>query len=528
MFRLFILLILTLLYSLAYSQNTNIPLNIFLFSDIEESINTNSIKIHSSLKPIETHYLNSLVNSDSILYIYGRDSIILNKLKHKWFWKKLRTDDLAIGKTKDFILKANVFIDFEAGKDIVTDSLLSTNSRGIIIKGQIGKRLFFQTLAVENQVFVTDYQSLYIKNKHIYPGFSRVKGFNQTGFDYSYSNSYVNYVPIDNFSIQFGHGKNFIGNGYRSLLLSDYSASYPFLKFLFQNKRIQYMYLLSSFQEVNAIDSKEVVFNRNHGSFSYLNFIINKYLQVGLFEGTIWKTSGTGYNNKFKANYFNPVPFYKSISYGLNDSNNVLIGLNIQIIPQKNIQIYGQLIIDDHNLSDRFNNNKTGYQAGIKLFKPFNLKKLFLLCEYNRINPFTYSHDVIRQNYTHFNMPLAHPAGANLEEIVFKINYKYKDLGIELGYIDLIQGIDSAGINFGGNVFNYSQSYSQSDFMQGVKSTTKYLSATLSYLINPTINSRIFVSVIRRTNNYNSIIKTSNLIYFGIRTNIFNHSTDYI
>jgi len=524
----FILFLLIFSYSLTKSQNTNLPYNTFLFSDLEEDINCRFLNVHNSLKPIEPNYLNSKINSDSIFFLFGRDSLILNRLKHKKLWKKLRTEDLVIGKAKNFIIQANIIVDFEAGKDLVTDSILSTNSRGIIVKGKIGKRFYFQTLAVENQAFVADFISQYIKSNQVMPGLARIRGFNQTGYDYSYSNSYINYVPADNFSIQFGHGKNFIGNGYRSLLLSDYSAAYPFLKFLFQNKRIQYMYMMNSFQEISAIDTREIVFNRNHGSFSYLNIIVNKYLQVGLFEGTVWKTSGVGYNNKFKPNYFNPLIFYKTVNYSLNDSNNVLVGFNIQIIPQKNIQLYGQLVVDDYSFKNDFNQNKTGYQAGIKIFKPFNIKKLFLMCEYNRINPYTYSHDVIRQNYTHFNMPLAHPAGANLQELVIKINYKFKDFGIELSYNNINQGKDSTGINFGGNLFNYSDNYESSNFLQGLKTTTKYYSATLSYLINPAINCRLFVSVIKRTNNYYSVEKNSNLIYFGIRTNIFNNSLDYI
>ncbi|OFX20399.1 MAG: hypothetical protein A2033_13465 [Bacteroidetes bacterium GWA2_31_9] len=528
MIKYFTFFILIFSYSFLKAQNTNLPFDLFIYSDLEENINYKHLSIHGSLKPLEPHYLNTKINSDSIFYLFGRDSLILSKLKHKWLWKKLRTEDLVIGKTKDFIIQANVIVDFEKGKDFTTDSILSTNSRGVIIKGQIGKRFYFQTLAVENQAFVPDYMKEYIKNNHVMPGLARLRIFKGSGYDYSYSNSYINYVPVDNFSIQFGHGKNFIGNGHRSLLLSDYSAAYPFLKFLFQNKRIQYMYMMNSFQEISSFDTKTIVYNRNHGSFSYLNIIVNKYLQVGLFEGTVWKTSGIGYNNKFKPNYFNPLIFYKAINYGFNDSNNVLLGFNIQIIPQKNIQLYGQLVVDDYTFGKDFNQNKTGYQAGIKIFKPFNIKRLFLLCEYNRVNPFTYSHDIIRQNYTHFNMPLAHPAGANLKELVLKINYKFKDFGIELGYNNFTMGNDSAGINFGGNLFNYFDNYESSNFLQGLKTTTKYYTATLSYLINPAINCRLFVSVVKRTNSYYSVEKNSNLIYFGIRTNIFNRSLDFI
>ncbi|MBK9515381.1 MAG: hypothetical protein IPO05_17595 [Flavobacteriales bacterium] len=47
---------------------------------------------------------------------------------------------------------------------------------------------------------------------------------------------------MDWLNIQFGHGKHFVGHGYRSMLLSDHAPNAPYLKFsaLTPNKRLQY------------------------------------------------------------------------------------------------------------------------------------------------------------------------------------------------------------------------------------------------------------------------------------------------
>ena len=42
------------------------------------------------------------------------------------------------------------------------------------------------------------------------------------------SSGFVSVEASDNFIVQFDHGKHFIGDGYRSLLLSDNSFNYPF------------------------------------------------------------------------------------------------------------------------------------------------------------------------------------------------------------------------------------------------------------------------------------------------------------
>ena len=65
------------------------------------------------------------------------------------------------------------------------------------------------------------------------------------------SSGYVIYRPNNMFTLQFGHGKHFIGNGYRSLLLSDNSFNYPFLRIQTTFGKIQYTNLYAELQDIN-------------------------------------------------------------------------------------------------------------------------------------------------------------------------------------------------------------------------------------------------------------------------------------
>ena len=51
-----------------------------------------------------------------------------------------------------------------------------------------------------------------------------------TAFDYFDATGSIDFDVWKYFTFQFGYDKNFIGNGYRRLFLSDYAAPYLFLK----------------------------------------------------------------------------------------------------------------------------------------------------------------------------------------------------------------------------------------------------------------------------------------------------------
>src|SRR5438477_369563 len=69
--------------------------------------------------------------------------------------------------------------------------------------------------------------------------------FKKNGNDFWDANGYITFNIIKQIDLQFGHDKNFIGNGYRSLFLSDFSPNYLFAKINTRVWRLQYTNLFA-------------------------------------------------------------------------------------------------------------------------------------------------------------------------------------------------------------------------------------------------------------------------------------------
>ncbi len=482
-------------------------------------ITKNKMLVHTSFKPIQKKYIK---NIDSVIYEYGRDSLILSKLKHPVWWKKLRTEDLLLVNEDGFYLAINPVFDFSSGKDYL-DSSLSINTRGVSIKGNLGKKVSFKSDFYENQAFFPEYIRDYSKKHKVVPGQGRLRGFKSWGFDYSNASGYLSYSPFYWLNISLGHGKHFIGEGYRSLLISDNSFNYPYFKITAQTKKLQYVYMLTSFQSAETADSRTLVYQRKHGSFLFLNYIFNSYLQLGLFEGVIFKTMGEGYNNKFPASFFSPIIFSRAIQYGLDNENNVLLGITAKSIISKGIQAYGQFALDDDVL------NKYAYQLGAKFFDFLWLKNFYMQLEYNFVKPYMYSHYNKLQNYSFYNQAFAATPETGFKELVGILRYRIKDFIFSFKVNQILTSYEEQNDNLGVNIFK-SDSTASIDIKTsypGVNNTLykTYLQYKISYLINPATNFQIYFAYTNRKLSNTSI--NENFYFFGIKTSLRNYYYDF-
>ncbi len=108
----------------------------------------------------------------------------------------------------------------------------SSIPRGIELRGMIGKHLGFSSYIVDNQERGPSYfqERVTASGYNAVPGAGYYKPFKTTAFDYFDARGSIYFNVWKYFDFQFGYDKNFIGDGYRSLFLSDYSAPYLFLK----------------------------------------------------------------------------------------------------------------------------------------------------------------------------------------------------------------------------------------------------------------------------------------------------------
>ncbi len=378
-------------------------------------------------------------------------------LKH--FYKK--KPDLVFVDSKDFDLHVKPVFYFGAGRDAQSASSPYVNSRGVELRGKIDRKISFYSFLTENQAVFPRYVQNYGSRFGAVPNEGFWKLFGSSGYDFFTARGYIQFNATKHIGVQFGHDRNFIGNGYRSILLSDYSAPYPFIKLQTKIWRLQYTNLYAEltadapYSPTGSLGTKE--FPKKFMTMHHLSVNVSDKLNLGIFEAVVFHR-GDSTGTAIEFNYLNPVIFYSSIEQQTGSPDNALLGLDATWYARPGLAFYGQFILDELIVSELKSDrgwwgNKYAYQIGAKYFNAFRIHTLDLQAEYNYARPFTYTHESIFTNFAHYRQPLAHPLGANFKERIFIARYQpLEKLFLTLKIIQARYGSDPEGENFGGNV----------------------------------------------------------------------------
>ena len=366
--------------------------------------------------------------------------------------------------------------------------------------------------------------NIYKDSLNVFPGL----GYKNKFYELNISFDINKFIHTD-----FGFGKNFIGEGYRSLFLSKEHGSYPFLKFSTSFGRVKYYNLYTTFFNYSA----DNIGKKKHASIHYLKINLFDNINLGLFEAILWQAKSENYTGGYEIAYLNPVIFYRPVEFSQqSNKGNAVLGASLDL-NFSNSLLYSQILLDDLNISrqkDRDENyqsgffqNKYAYQVGLKTkFKNFNI-----LTEYNRVQPYTYGHRTILQNYSHMNQSLSHPLGANFKELVFISDYTLNNWKFTLKLTATKIGLDSINTHYGQNIFlsDYDASrggqHSYGNFNgQGVmtKFNTSYFE--IAYKHN---SVDVFASLFYRKKE--SDLVNQNMIFYsiGLRNFPFSNFKDY-
>lgn len=567
--RTFFWALLVFLSQINYAQQKNIPLSNdadWLVNYLQESyiimpplnikgdasvLDSFPYRIHSSFKPLfEDEFSFSKYSFLGSKFVNQKDTI-----KKHWLIRKLKHESLVnVNDTADkFKLNIDPLFNFTFSKDryAVNNDQLYTNTRGVWVRGDIGEKFSFETSFFENQSVLPEYLNKFASTNLVVPGQGRWKSFKKNGYDYAMASGYISYSPSRRINIQLGHGKHFVGDGYRSLLLSDNAFNYPYLRITTNYKKLQYTNLYCLLQNLNfggvtAPLGTEPLFQRKAAAFQYLNWYINKKYSVGIFQGMIWEASDKNNQLNLNLNYFNPLILVNSGIYGLSNKNNILLGLNAKAYLIKNVYAYGQFVLDDFNTSagNPTGASKYGYQIGIRGFDIAGIKNLNALAEYNVVQPFTYAHADSNQSYTHYNQSLTHPLGAAFNELLVKANYRYNDFFVSAKFIasstqnNLMKNSTTSYLNdFGNNVLTSdwnALNIGGNATSSSLNINTKMYDISLGYIINRITNMQIAIGFMSRTLDGlpdKSVLtnKTpfTELTYISLKTNIQNLYNDF-
>ncbi len=357
---------------------------------------------------------------------------------------------------KDLFLAVNPVVYFTGGKEKGNDNLLFQNTRGLNVRGMISKKVGFNLYFTDNQESDPLYVINWIKTYDAVPGagFYKSSKLNSKGtVDYFDARGSVTWNVAKFIDMQFGYDKNAIGNGYRSLFLSDFSNSATFFKINTRIWKFDYQNLYFELHPQYDYSGNKLA-PRKYARMNYLNLNATKWLNLGVFEGISF-----GRQDHFDFSYLNPVMFLRPAESNNGSSDNAMVGFDAKANIGGKVQLYSQFLLDELKVKEFIKGtgwwgNKNGLQVGLKYIDAFGLKNVDVQLEMNQVRPYTYSHFDSVANYTHYNQPLAHPLGANFREFIAIIKAQpMKKVYLRATAISYTKGLDSAGVNFGGNVF---------------------------------------------------------------------------
>jgi len=483
-----------------FAQTDYLPYSYQFYQKLNSTLYSTNTEEHTSLKPFFSDDTLLKQRYDSLMN-YGTDG-----KQHSWGYRKLFNEHLIDVKNSNSTFYADLLPDFEIGRDVLGNKTTNLTSLGLQLGGSAGSKFYYNISAYASSAAYPEYLTTYINQVGIVPGqaYDRTLGQNP---EWYYVTAVASYTPNKYLNITLGRDKTFIGDGYRSVLLSDFASPYPFLKLTGTLGPVRYM-AMWTYMNDPATTSQYGINRNKFGVFHYLDWNVSKRLSFGFFENVMgFFTDDNGIKRPFDFNYVNPIIFMKSINNDGGDNEKSLLGFTGKFKISDGITAYGQFALDEFHATDFFSNdgavdNKNAWQLGFRGTNLFSVKNLNFLVETNVARPYTYSARSSIENYSENGEPLAQPWGGNFREFVGLLNYSYKRFDFS-GEIDLGRyGFDLDTLNEGKNIFqlytNPAQPYGNY-IGQGLTTNLIYLQGKIAYVLNPKYNLKVELGVIYRT-----------------------------
>ncbi len=473
------------IFGVSYAQSSFVPLNEDYYHTIDRyEVKSGKVtsQFFTSVKPyrrsdivafIDTLHQQDMFTSraDVFNYDYFRND--------SWEWSRAETSDsrkpflksiyrkkadLAHVDQEEFDLHLNPVLYLGVGNDSRRDDMVYINARGFEVRGMIDKKLGFYSYVTENQAVLPSYVWEQMSLNPVIPHEGFWKEFKDgQGVDFFQARGYITFEATKHINLQFGHDRFFIGNGYRSLIFSDFSPPAWFLKGNLKIWKLNYFFLLNQMTadvtgNLGGLKDQPGGYPNKYTALHHLSINIGKKLNVGIFEAVVFSEDDSTGTSNFRLDYLNPVIFYRAIEQQNGSSDNVILGMDFKWNAVRKLSFYGQFILDEFVLDqikagDGWWANKFAIQGGAKYIDAFGVPNLDLQGEINVVRPYTYSHNTNYGNYSSYRQSIAHPLGANLEEVVGILRYQpIPRLNVvgKLMYIKM--GRDSTGVNWGGDL----------------------------------------------------------------------------
>jgi len=222
--------------------------------------------------------------------------------------------------------------------------------------------------------------------------------------------------------VSFEAGKDDLwwGPGWHgALLISDNSVSKDLIKLVFLLDKLKFTHVnaILGTTELPETHSKYLAAHRLEiAPFSFIN--------LGISEGIIL-------GDKFELRFLNPFLAFM-IEGAKRKKGNTITSLDMSLTPIPNIELYGELLIDDLQVQKGFDflrpwNSKYGILLGGYWVDPFEIEDTDLRVEYAFLNQYAYTHRYPFTRYTHQGFVIGHWLGSDADNLFVSLKHWFTD-----------------------------------------------------------------------------------------------------
>ncbi len=477
---------------------------------------------------------NTIYNTDTFTHTIWKPVAYIDstytKSNRSWLYRKFFEEHLLQVQHQSFNIFADIIVDEYIGESkrgiptvrqmLGKSKLHLMNTRGFEVSGNIGDKFYFETAVYENQGRFPGYIDSSIRRTGVIPYQNRYKNIGDgKGFDFSYSSARLLYIPNKHFLFDLGFNNNFIGDGYRSLFLSDYNTVYPYFKTAFTAGNFQYSVMWSQYASTPDRTIYALGYPRKWGQTYLLDWHATKHFNISVFNAVISPNETADHKSDVGISLASPVMFVHADKSPSGVQLNNISGLNLKYSVTSSVNIYGQFMLDESGDGDW--QKRYGWQAGVRASDLLNLKGWNALAEFNTVRPYSYASDDVTTVYSQSSEPLAHPLGANFKEGVFVTDYTYKRWWFRLEAMAAHYGIDSsASADYGHDIFKLTSLHSKEDNVntdQGLRTKLYYGDFRAAYILNKKTNLRIETGVVYRNESNSEVTYKDLYFYIGVR-----------
>lgn len=445
-----ILSIVVFLTTIAFPQAEYVPSDNRVYDFLERMETLQIIPDYNSFEIPKTRgeiagYIKKVMASESMLDQSDRE--FLNDLKiefeYELYGKLDESERLIDSEGYDFLSQKQKYLYFYSNPKNINLFINLTGEGNLLLKNDIRNNYrpsaFLGIIGGEIRGTILDKFGLFIKGTDGNVFGDRDAAYLKSDLRYNYklnenpSETFFDetegYITADFNLIRFKYGRDRMNIGYGpdKMILGNSAPLFDYLGMNIKYKFFSYSFFhgqllgRESYAQdtitggVHVVESKYMAYHR-------ISFDISKHLNLGAGEVVIYG------ERPIDLSYLNPFSFYKSVEHSNRDRDNAMLFFDINNKSIERLKLYASLLIDDitfGKLGTGWWGNQTILDAGINSELLYKFIPLGIKLQYTKIDPYVYTHRLIRNNYTSYGYNLSSFTEPNSELFLTEINYRF-------------------------------------------------------------------------------------------------------